>query len=102
MILIVDDDRSVTASIGLLLKQAGYATHAAASADEAVSWLEGRACDLVIQDMNFSRQTSGEEGLALLARIKAAAAAAARRADHRRGAASTSRCAASRPGPPTS
>jgi DNA-binding NtrC family response regulator len=72
MILIVDDDRSVTASIGLLLKQAGYETHAASSANEAVSSLEGRACDLVIQDMNFSRQTSGEEGLALLGRIKAA------------------------------
>jgi DNA-binding NtrC family response regulator len=71
MILIVDDDRSVTASIGLLLKQARYETHAAATADEAVAWLERHACDLVIQDMNFSRQTSGEEGLALLARIKA-------------------------------
>ena len=71
MILIVDDDRSVTASIGLLLKQAGYETHAAASADEAVAWLDGHGCDLVIQDMNFSRQTSGEEGLALLGRVKA-------------------------------
>ena len=71
MILIVDDDRSVTASVGLLLKQAGYATHAAGSPGEALAWLEGRSCDLVIQDMNFSRETSGEEGLALLARIKA-------------------------------
>ena len=70
MILIVDDDRSVTASIGLLLKQAGYATHAEASAEAAVAWLEGHACDLVLQDMNFSRQTGGEEGLALLSRVK--------------------------------
>jgi DNA-binding NtrC family response regulator len=72
MILIVDDDRSVTASIGLLLKQAGYATHAVATPGEALSWIEGRGCDLVIQDMNFSRETSGEEGLALLARLRAA------------------------------
>jgi DNA-binding NtrC family response regulator len=72
MILIVDDDRSVTASIGLLLKQAGHETHAVASAGEALAWLEHRACELVIQDMNFSRQTTGEEGMALLGRIKAA------------------------------
>ncbi len=70
MILIVDDDRSVTTSIGLLLKQAGYATHAEASAEAAVAWLEAHPCDLVLQDMNFSRQTAGEEGLALLSRVK--------------------------------
>lgn len=71
MILIVDDDASVTASLGLLLKQAGYATHAVSSPAEAEAWLASHPCELVLQDMNFSRQTSGEEGLALLARIRA-------------------------------
>ena len=33
--------------------------------------LRRQPCQLVIQDMNFSRRTSGEEGLALLQRIKA-------------------------------
>jgi DNA-binding NtrC family response regulator len=72
MILIVDDDRSVTASLALLLKQAGYASRAATSPDEALEILRQGPCQLVIQDMNFSRRTSGEEGLALLRQIKAA------------------------------
>jgi DNA-binding NtrC family response regulator len=71
MILIVDDDQSVTASLSLLLKQAGYAARAAASPDEALRAI-GSDCELVIQDMNFSRRTSGEEGLALLEQIRAA------------------------------
>jgi DNA-binding NtrC family response regulator len=71
MILIVDDDPSVTASLALLLKQAGHASHAAAGPAEALAWLAREPCDLVLQDMNFSRQTTGAEGLALLARIKA-------------------------------
>jgi two-component system, NtrC family, response regulator len=71
MILIIDDDQAVTASLALLLKQAGFASVAAASPDEAIEVLRRQPCQLVIQDMNFSRRTSGEEGLALLQRIKA-------------------------------
>ncbi|MFI5182977.1 MAG: sigma-54-dependent transcriptional regulator [Vicinamibacteria bacterium] len=70
MILIVDDDPSVTASLALLLKQAGFASEAVSSPDDALSLLRSRDVSLVLQDMNFSRQTSGEEGLALLARIR--------------------------------
>jgi two-component system NtrC family response regulator len=72
MILIVDDDRSVTASLALLLKQAGLPSTAAASPDEAIEVLRHQPCQLIIQDMNFSRRTSGEEGLVLLQQIKAA------------------------------
>ncbi len=72
MILIVDDDPSVTASLALLLKQAGYPSHAVTSPASALEWLGHEACELVLQDMNFSRRTSGEEGLELLGRIKAA------------------------------
>jgi DNA-binding NtrC family response regulator len=72
MILIVDDDRSVTASLTLLLKQAGLPSIAAASPEEALEVLRHQPCQLIIQDMNFSRRTSGEEGLALLQQIKAA------------------------------
>ena len=71
MILIIDDDLAVTASLALLLKQAGFASLAASSPDEAIEVLRRQPCQLVIQDMNFSRRTSGEEGLALLQRIKA-------------------------------
>ena len=71
MILIVDDDPSVTASLALVLKQAGYASHAVSSPAEALAWLEAHPCELVLQDMNFTRRTTGEEGLDLLGRIKA-------------------------------
>jgi DNA-binding NtrC family response regulator len=70
MILIIDDDPSVTASLALVLKQGGYRSRTAATPDEALAVLDSEACDLVLQDMNFSRQTSGDEGLALLAAIK--------------------------------
>ncbi len=71
MILIIDDDYSITASLGLLLKQAEYRSVTAAGPDEAIAQLERHPVTLVLQDMNFSRATTGEEGLALLARIKA-------------------------------
>ena len=70
MILVVDDDQSVTASVSLLLKQAGYPSRTAAAPDEALQILRDEPCRLVIQDMNFSRRTSGEEGLSLLRNIK--------------------------------
>jgi two-component system NtrC family response regulator len=70
-ILIVDDDESVLASLSLLLKQAGRAAHGAGTPAEALGWLESHECELVLQDMNVSRQTSGGEGLALLRQVKA-------------------------------
>jgi two-component system, NtrC family, response regulator len=71
MILIVDDDFSVTTAIGLLLKQADYPSLTATDQDRAMQILAAEDISLVIQDMNFSRGTSGEEGLELLQRIKA-------------------------------
>jgi two-component system, NtrC family, response regulator len=70
MILIVDDDASVTASLALLLKQHGYSSRTASNPNEALCALETGSFELVIQDMNFSRKTTGEEGLELLGRIK--------------------------------
>ncbi len=70
MILLVDDDRSVTASLALLLKQAGQETVSVVSPDEALQFIRREPCALVIQDMNFSRRTSGEEGLDLLQAIR--------------------------------
>jgi two-component system, NtrC family, response regulator len=70
MILIVDDDRSVTASLALLLKQAGLESLSVGSPEEALDVLRQKPCQLVIQDMNFTRRTSGEEGLALLREIR--------------------------------
>jgi len=71
MILIVDDDHAVLHSLELLLKQAGFTTVSAADPAAALTHLDAPDLELVLQDMNFSRQTTGEEGLELLAEIKA-------------------------------
>lgn len=70
MILIIDDDPSVRASLKLLLKQAGYASMVATSPEEALDLLGKHPFKLVLQDMNFSRRTDGSEGLALLKELK--------------------------------
>jgi two-component system NtrC family response regulator len=69
-ILIVDDDVSITTSLALLLKQHGYRSVSANGPDEALALLRSEHPRVVIQDMNFTRQTSGEEGLELLRRIR--------------------------------
>ena len=69
-ILVVDDDEAVTASLGLLLRKAGYETLLASGPDEALAAIGAAKVGLVLQDMNFSRATTGEEGLGLLARLK--------------------------------
>jgi two-component system NtrC family response regulator len=71
MILIVDDDPSITASLALVLKQHGHPSLSAHSVEGALAAIRAERPSLVIQDMNFSRRTSGEEGLALLTSIRA-------------------------------
>jgi two-component system NtrC family response regulator len=71
-ILIIDDDSAVQVSLALLLKQAGYDALCADEPKQALALLAQQPVDLVLQDMNFSLQTSGEEGLHLLADIRAA------------------------------
>ena len=70
-ILIVDDDSAVQVSLQLLLKQAGFEARCCDEPQQALQALAASQFDLVLQDMNFSLQTSGEEGLALLAAIRA-------------------------------
>jgi DNA-binding NtrC family response regulator len=69
-ILIVDDDSAVQVSLQLLLKQAGYEARCSDDPQQALQALAGSQFDLVLQDMNFSLRTSGEEGLSLLAAIR--------------------------------
>jgi two-component system NtrC family response regulator len=74
-ILIVDDDSAVQVSLALLLKQSGFEPVCCDDPQQALALLKnptGQAVDLVLQDMNFSLQTSGDEGLQLLADIKQA------------------------------
>jgi len=70
-ILVVDDDASVLVSLALLLKQSGFEVLSCDDPARVAELLASRRVDLVLQDMNFSPQTSGEEGLALLAATKA-------------------------------
>src|SRR5204863_6147921 len=70
-ILVVDDDSSVLVSLALLLKQSGFEVLTCDDPAEVPGLLASRRVDLVLQDMNFSPRTSGEEGLALLEQTRA-------------------------------
>jgi DNA-binding NtrC family response regulator len=69
-ILIVDDDSAVQVSLALLLKQSGFEPLCCDGPQQALAELASGPVDLVLQDMNFSLQTSGDEGLDLLAQLK--------------------------------
>ena len=69
-ILIIDDDPAIRTSLNLLLKREGYAVFTAAGPSEALKYLPRIISGLVLMDMNYSRATSGEEGLALLKEIR--------------------------------
>ncbi|MCB0546758.1 MAG: sigma-54-dependent Fis family transcriptional regulator [Phaeodactylibacter sp.] len=70
MILIVDDDSAVRASLSLLMRKAGYPTHEVAMPADALDFLRNEQPELILLDMNFSLDTSGEEGLRLLEIIR--------------------------------
>lgn len=69
MILVVDDDLMLLASLNSLLKKAGYEVRTASTPAEAIDTVRSTAPGLVLMDMNFSRRTDGEEGLTLLKQI---------------------------------
>jgi two-component system NtrC family response regulator len=69
-VLIVDDDSSVTASLELLFKRAGIMSASCHTPEAALSFLTTQSPQLIIQDMNFTRATTGDEGLLLLGQIK--------------------------------
>ena len=70
MILIVDDDIAVRTSLTLLLKSAGNEVVTADDTDGAIRILNKGLPQLVILDLNFSADTSGNEGMALLKLIR--------------------------------
>ena len=71
MILIVDDDPAIATSLELVLKQAGHSARSVGTPEQALGVLAAGRCRLLLQDMNFSTETTGEEGLELLRAIKA-------------------------------
>src|SRR5271170_1215590 len=71
-ILIADDQTDVLEALRLLLKGEGYQIDAVTSPAAVVAALEARDFDVVIMDLNYTRDTtSGQEGLDLLSRIQA-------------------------------
>jgi DNA-binding NtrC family response regulator len=70
--LIADDQREVREAMRLLLKAEGYETETAASPAEILSAVTRREFDIVLMDLNYTRDTtSGREGLDLLERLRA-------------------------------
>lgn len=70
MILIIDDDSAIRLSLGLLLKRAGYEVDYAENPDEALAKIRATEYDLMLMDMNYTRSTTGEEGIELLMKTR--------------------------------
>ena len=70
-VLIIDDNAAVAIALEVLFSLHDIASLRAASPEEGLAILEREAVDLVIQDMNFTLETtSGEEGVALFREIR--------------------------------
>ncbi len=70
-ILVADDQADIILTLEVLLKTQGYEVRSANSPAAALEALRGSAFDLVLMDLNYSRQaTSVREGIDLLTRIE--------------------------------
>ena len=70
-VLVIDDNRSVALALGVLLSLHEIDSVSALTPDEGLRLLAQRPIDLVIQDMNFSSDTtSGAEGVTLFQQIR--------------------------------
>jgi DNA-binding NtrC family response regulator len=70
-ILVIDDSEAVRTALDVLLSLHGARVLTAAGPEQALTRLREEDVDLVVQDMNFHRQTtSGEEGIALFHQIR--------------------------------
>jgi len=70
MLLIIDDDIAVCTSLSLLVRKEGFDVAIAQNPEDALNVLKRHAVSLVLLDMNFSNDTTGEDGLELLQQIK--------------------------------
>ena len=69
-IVVADDQPDVSTALALLLKADGHAVETASS-PAALLDAAGRGADLVLMDLNYTRDTtSGAEGLDLLPRLR--------------------------------
>lgn len=70
MILIVDDNQAILASLKLMFEREGFEVKTSSGPEEALAFVRAHEPELIMLDMNFSRATSGEEGLHLLRQVK--------------------------------
>jgi two-component system NtrC family response regulator len=70
MILIVDDDIAIRQSIGLMLRLAKFDFEAVSNEADCLTAVRGGNVQLVILDMNLTLTTTGEQGIAILRKIK--------------------------------
>jgi DNA-binding NtrC family response regulator len=71
-ILVIDDNPAVATALEMLFSLHDITTRAVTSPQDGLVLLEREPIDLVVQDMNFHADTtSGEEGIALFAQIRA-------------------------------
>lgn len=68
-ILIIDDDIAVCTSLKLMLKRAQFQVDTVNYPKDALGFLEGKKPDLILLDMNFSIDTSGNQGLKMIEEI---------------------------------
>src|SRR5688572_7799940 len=70
-VLVADDQPDVLEALRLLLKGEGFEIDTTASPAGVLSALERREYDLILMDLNYTRDTtSGREGFDLLARLR--------------------------------
>ena len=70
MILIVDDDKAIRLSIGLMLRQGGMESVAVATEPEALDAVRRPDMELVILDLNLTCTTTGRQGIDLLRKVR--------------------------------
>ncbi len=70
-ILIIDDDRTVCQSLKLLFSTNGFEVQYIINPLNLLEFTEAFRPDAVILDMNFTLEASGDEGLALLKKLRA-------------------------------
>jgi DNA-binding NtrC family response regulator len=72
-LLLADDQPDVVEALRFLLKAEGYQIETASSPQEILAAIETREFDLLLMDLNYTRDTtSGAEGLDLLPKLRAA------------------------------
>ena len=75
-VLVADDQTDILLALRLLLVDAGFETDTVSSAGDVIDRVSGGPYDLLLMDLNYTRDTtSGREGLDLLEQVRARQAA---------------------------